>query len=66
MNTVLINYLDTLPAGSVWTVVILAVIIAPWITRARSRVVRFTRTVSWIVLGVVIGLAMRDFLPLAV
>ena len=61
MNTTLIAYLNTLPAGSIWAGVILALVLAPWITRARSRVQRIARVFSWIGLGFVMGVMAVNF-----
>jgi hypothetical protein len=66
MNTTLIAYLHSIPASSIWAVIILAILIAPWVTRARNKVVRASRALSWIVLGFVMGLWARDFLSLVV
>ena len=64
--TELVNYLYTLEHSLLWAVVILAIVIAPLVTRTRNRIVRISRVLSWIILGVIMGIWLANFalLPL--
>jgi len=55
MNTALVAYLTAL--NSIW--VIVSIIIAPWIARARNKAVR-------IILGIILGLWIAQFFSFAV
>lgn len=55
MDFALLNYLKTIPPDTVLYAVVLAVIIAPWVYRWRSRVRRIMIRMSWIALGVFLG-----------
>ena len=62
--TELVNYLYTLEHSVVWAVVILAIVLAPLVTRARNRVIRISRVLSWIILGAILGFWIANFFAL--
>ena len=64
--TELVNYLYTLEHSILWAVVILAVLIAPLVTRTRNKIVRISRVLSWIIVGAILGVWLANFalLPL--
>ena len=53
-----LQVLRALPPDTLVYVLALAVILAPWVYRWRQRVRRILVRVSWIVLGVVLGVAL--------
>ena len=64
--TELVNYLYTLEHSVVWAVVILAIVLAPLVTRTRNKIIRISRILSWIILGAILGVWIANFalLPL--
>ena len=62
--TELVNYLYTLEHSLLWAVIVLAILIAPLVTRTRNKIVRISRVLSWITLGIILGVWIANFTAL--
>lgn len=62
----LLVYVYTLEQPYIWSTLVLAILLAPHVSRARSRLIRYLRIFSWIVLGFILGVGLANFsaLPL--
>ena len=56
------TYLNSLPRESLLYVVVLAVALAPWVSRWQRRVGRWLTRARWVSLGVVLGLALAQII----